>query len=629
MVTQLGRSVVSRHELLHALPLTAVDIQAGFWKDKQVTNRASSLPHGFAMLEDSGALDNLRIAAGLKTGEHRGMRFQDSDVYKWVEAASYELAKAGDTALEQQVDLAIDLIEAAQQENGYINSYYQIKFKPADRWTRVDHDHELYCAGHLLEAAVAHHRATGSPRLLDIACRFADHIDSVFGKGKREEAPGHEEVELALIALYRETGESRYLSLAEFFIDERGKNTMKGWAYFSPSYYQDRVPVRDNDRVEGHAVRALYLTSGMADLYLENGEQALLDAMIRQWHDFTGHKMYLTGGAGARHFDEGFGDPYELPDDSGYGETCAAIASIMWNWRMLRITGQARYAALIERTLYNGFLSGVGLDGKSFFYVNPLFVRESHVRQPWYECACCPPNIMRLIASLNQYLMTFSAKEVQIHQYASASFQVELPDAGPVSLSMETDYPWDGHVKISVDKAGNGNWQLRVRVPAWCDAAQVQVNGQPADATLDAGYLMIAQRWQTGDVVTLELPMAPRVTRVHPYVSSTRGALALERGPLVYCLEGADQPASVNLMNVQIDPNSTFETTRQSDLLGGTVTISGYGYLPDMTPWEDRLYLSQTEASSITRQPIELNFIPYHQWANRGDGPMRVWIPMG
>lgn len=629
MAPQLGHSHASPYELLHALPLTAVEIRDGFWKDKQATNRAASLPHGFAMLEDSGALNNLRIAAGLMTGTHRGMRFQDSDVYKWLEAASYELAREENPALRQQVDAAIDLLAAAQQENGYLNSYYQIKFKPEDRWTRVDHDHELYCAGHLFEAAVAHHRATGSRRLLDIACRFADHIDSVFGKGKREEAPGHEEVELALIELYRETGERRYLDLATFFLNERGKNTMKGWAYYSPSYYQDRVPVRDNDRVEGHAVRALYLTSGMADLYLETGEQALLESMLRQWHDFTAHKMYLTGGAGARHFDEAFGEPYELPDDSGYCETCAAIASIMWNWRMLRITGQARYAALIERTLYNGFLSGVSLDGKSFYYVNPLFVRESHARQPWYECACCPPNVMRLIASINRYLVTVSAREVQVHQYASACFEAQVPEAGSVRLSMETDYPWDGLVRIGVDEAGSGNWTLRLRIPDWCGAAQAQVNGRPAEAGLDEGYLLLARRWQAGDTITLELPMTPRLVRAHPYISSTRGALALERGPLVYCLEGEDQPAPVDLLSVQIDPHTTFQVRRRDDLLGGTVMISGHGYLPDMTAWADRLYLPHTQANSLTRSPIELHFIPYHQWANRKPGPMRVWVPMG
>ncbi|NPV67444.1 MAG: glycoside hydrolase family 127 protein [Anaerolineae bacterium] len=629
MVTLPGHTHVSHFERLHALPLTAVDIQAGFWKGKQAVNRHNSLPHGFAMLEESGALDNLRIAAGMKSGEHRGMRFQDSDVYKWLEAASYELAKADDPALRQQVDAAIDLIAAAQMEDGYINSYYQIKFKPENRWTNEAHDHELYCAGHLIEAAVAHHRATGSRRLLDIACRFADHIDTVFGKGKREEAPGHQGVELALIELYRETGEIRYLALAEFFINERGKNTMKGWAYFSPSYYQDRVPVRDNDRVEGHAVRAIYLTSGMADLYLETGEQALLDALHRQWHDFTSHKMYITGGAGARHFDEAFGEPYELPDDTGYCETCAAIASIMWNWRMLRITGQARYAALIERTLYNGFLSGVSLDGRTFFYVNPLFVREAHVRQPWFQCACCPPNVMRLIASLNRYLVTVSAGELQVHQYAGAAIAADIPEAGPLHLTMETAYPWDGAVRITVDDAGSGDWRLRLRIPDWCSAPQVQLNGQPVEAALEEGYLLLAQRWQSGDVIALDLPMVPRLMRAHPYVSSSRGALALERGPLVYCLEGVDQPEATNVLQAQLDPNTAFQVEPRPDLLDGTVLISGYGFLPDLSAWENRLYLPHHVASVLPRRPVELHFVPYHQWGNRGTGPMRVWVPMG
>jgi len=629
MTTQPGHSHVSPYEKLHALPLTAVAFQDGFWRDKQAVNRANSLPHGYAMLEDSGALGNLRIAAGLATGEHRGMRFQDSDVYKWLEAAAYELAREDDPALLRLVDTTIDLIAAAQQPDGYLNSYYQINHRPEERWTNEAHDHELYCAGHLFEAAVAHYRATGSRRLLDIACRLADHIDRVFGKGKREEAPGHQGVELALIELYRVTGERRYLALAEFFLNERGKNTMKGWAYFSPSYYQDRVPVRDNDRVEGHAVRAMYLTSGMADLYLETGEQALLDSMLRQWHDFTTRKMYITGSAGARHFDEAFGEPYELPDDTGYGETCAAIASIMWNWRLLRITGEARYAALIERTLYNGFLSGVSLEGNTFFYVNPLFVREAHTRQPWFQCACCPPNVMRLIASLGAYLATVSAQEVQIHQYAAASFSADVPGAGTVSLSLATDYPWDGLIQITVAEAGSGAWGLRLRVPDWCGAAQVQVNGQPAGATLEAGYLLLARRWQAGDVITLHLPMAPRLIRAHPYVSSARGALALERGPLVYCLEAADQPEPVNLLDVQIDPSTTFQTERRADLLGGTVLIRAYGYALEMSPWEGRLYLPHLQASGVTRRPVELRFVPYHQWGNRGAGQMRVWVPAG
>lgn len=629
MATHSKQAHVCLHAALHPLPLNSVEITGGFWKQKQDTNRANSLGHGFAMLEESGALSNLRIAAGMQTGEHRGMRFQDSDVYKWLEAASYELTKADDDALRQQVDTAIGLVAAAQMDDGYINSYYQIKFPPEARWSRVDHDHELYCAGHLFEAAVAHHRATGDSRLLDIACRFADHIDRVFGKGKREEAPGHEEVELALIALYRETGEQRYLKLAEFFLNERGKNTMKGWIHFTPAYYQDRIPVRENDRVEGHAVRALYLTSGMADLYMETGEQALLDAMIRQWHDFTAHKLYITGSAGARHFDEAFGEPYELPDDSGYCETCAAIASIMWNWRMLQITGQARYADLIERTLYNGFLSGVSLDGQSFFYVNPLLVRKTHERQPWYECACCPPNVMRLIASFNSYLATTSAQEVQIHQYATASLCLDVPGSGAVQLSMETDYPWDGRVTIRVLQGGSQQWGLRLRVPAWCAEATVQVNGAAAQARLEGSYLILDGPLQAKDTVTLTLPMTPRLMQAHPYSTSTRGAAALERGPLVYCLEAIDQPEAVNLLGIQLDAAAPLESTPQTDLLNGTVTISGQGYMPDTAPWEEELYLPLAQTSHFPRRPVELRFVPYHQWGNRGSGAMRVWMPLG
>ncbi len=379
--------------------LSDVTVQSGFWQHKRAVNRESSIPHGYDMLVDSGVLENFRMAAAGEQGEHHGMRFQDSDAYKWIEAAAFELGNQDDDRLRGQMDGLIDLIEAAQCDDGYLNTYYQVTKTPEERWTSVDHDHELYCAGHLIQAAVAHYRCTGSTRLLDITNRLVDHIDSVFGPGKREEAPGHEEIELALADLYTVTGNPRDLRLAQYFLDERGKGTMKGWQFFDSAYYQDRVPVRELDRVEGHAVRALYLASGMADVYLHTGEQALLDSLHRQWHDMTEHKLYVTAAVGARHFDEAFGDAYDLPDESSYCETCAAIASVMWNWRMLLITGEARYADLIERTLYNAFLSGVSLDGKSFFYVNPLSVKESHTRQPWFRCACCPPNVMRLIAS--------------------------------------------------------------------------------------------------------------------------------------------------------------------------------------------------------------------------------------
>lgn len=629
MVAHQGYKHASPHVCWHDLVLPAVEINGGFWEDKQDINHRASLAHGYQMLEESGALSNLRLAADRLEGEHQGMRFQDSDVYKWLEAAAYELAKASDAELQEQVDSTIALVAAAQEEDGYLNTYYQISQGLANRWTKVDHDHELYCAGHLIEAAVAHYRATGEESLLNVARRFVDHIDSVFGKGKREEAPGHEEIELALIEMYRATGEKRYLDLAEFFLNERGKNTMQGWQYFSPAYYQDRVPVRDYDTLEGHAVRALYLTTGIADLYMETGEQALLDALHRQWNDLVSHKLYITGSVGARPYDEAFGKPYELPDEGGYCETCAAIASIMWNWRMLLITGEAQYADLIERTLYNGFLSGVSLDGKSFFYDNPLLVQESFERQSWFKCACCPPNVMRLIASFNRYMITVSAGELQIHQYATADITADIPDAGTIKLKMVTDYPWDGQITITLDEVGGSDWQLRLRIPEWCDGAQVLLNGAPVDAEAKPGYVVLAHRWQAGDVITLNLPMEPRLLEAHPRVAAIRGSLAVERGPLVYCLEAADQADGVDLRNVQLDPNTALSVEHQAELLGGTVVVAGHGFIPDMQPWQNRLYLARSQASLFTRQPVALHFIPYAQWANRNPGPMRVWVPKG
>ena len=336
---------------------------------------AVSLITGYAQLEKSGNFNNLRLAAGAGEGDYRTPMFMDSDVYKWLEAVGYELAADPNPTLEEMANHAIDLLEAAQADDGYLDSYWQV-VKPDQRWTDIEHGHELYCAGHLFQAAVAYPRGTGDRRLLDIACRVADNIDGVFGPDKRHSTPGHPEIEMGLIELYRETGEKRYLDLAIFFLDERGQGHLKPIYRWTPTkYYQDHVPVRDASTMEGHAVRQLYLTAGVTDAYLETGEQALFDAMLRQWHDMTERKMYITGGLGALHEGEAFGEPYELPNDSCYCETCAQIASIMWSWRMLLATGESRYADLLEQTLYNGFLSGISLDGQRYFYVNPLLSR--------------------------------------------------------------------------------------------------------------------------------------------------------------------------------------------------------------------------------------------------------------
>ena len=438
------------------LPAGAVAIKGGIWAKRQAVNRASALPHGFRMLEQAGNFENLALAARDATQGYRGPVFMDSDVYKWIEAASLELARQPGADLEALIEQAIDVIEPAQKADGYLNSYYTVA-EPGRRWIDFGHGHELYCAGHLFQAAVAHHRATGSARLLNVARRLADHIDATFGPGKRPATPGHPEIETALVELYRESGERRYLALAGFLLDNRGY----GWLgpshrYGVSAYFQDRVPIRESSEVEGHAVRALYLTAGVADVYLETGEQALLDALQRQFTDMVSRKLYITGGVGSRHLAEAFGKPYELPNELAYCETCAAIASIMWCWRMLLITGESRFADLAERTLYNAVLSGVSLDGELYFYVNPLadngetenLHRGGPSRKPWHNVACCPPNVMRLVASLGHYAATRDEGGLQIHQYGAARIAADLATGGSATLRIESEYPWDGSVRL-------------------------------------------------------------------------------------------------------------------------------------------------------------------------------------
>lgn len=608
------------------LPVGKVTLTGGFWYEKQAINRRVSLRHGYRMLGQSGNLNNLRLAVGAGEGAYRGPVFMDSDVYKWLEAASLDLANDRDPELEALVDEVIALVAAAQQADGYINSYYQVHKKPEDRWTNLDHDHELYCAGHLFEAAVAHHRATGKRGLLDVACRFADCIDGVFGPGKRDGAPGHPEIELALVELYRETGEQRYLDLAIFFIDARGKGRMRGYGRWGAAYHQDHVPVREASEVVGHAVRQLYLTAGVTDAYLETGEQALMDALLRLWHDATVRKMHLIGGYGARHEGEAFGHAYELPSDECYCETCAAIAAMMWNWRMLLATGDPRYADTLERSLYNGFLSGVSLDGQRYFYVNPLQSRGGIARPEWYGCACCPPNVMRQIALVGNYLATTDETGVQLHQYASATIEAAVGDERVV-LQMDTRYPWEGHVRVTVAETGEGEWTLAFRVPGWCNHAALWLNGEIiAGGASDGNYVTLTRVWQPGDVVQLDLEMHPRLTMPNPRVDAIRGSLAIERGPLVYCLEEEDQEAGVDLLDVRLVPDAELEAEWRDDLLGGVVTVTTEGYVADVRDWEAALYRSALVPETVAR-PVKLIAVPYYAWANRTPGTMRVWIP--
>jgi DUF1680 family protein len=620
----------SPHAHLRTLPLAAVSLADNFWGPRRRINREVTLPSQYRHLEETGRLDNFRRASGKIGGEYQGIYFNDSDVYKWLEAASWTLATDPDPDLERMVDDAITEIADAQRPDGYLNTYFTFE-KAAERWTDFDL-HEMYCAGHLFQAAVAHFRAAGSERLLDVATRFADHICDTFGpeQGKRQAVDGHEEVEMALVELFRATGESRYLEGAQYFIDARGHGLLgRPYGQHEPPYSQDHAPLRDQSEVVGHAVRALYLYSGAADVYAETGEPALLRALQHLWENMTTRRMYVSGGLGSRYEGEAFGRDFELPNERAYTETCAAIASVMWNWRMLGLGGEARYADLIEHTLYNAVLPGLSLDGQHYFYQNPLADDGSHRRQPWFGCACCPPNVARLLASLPGYFYSTSEGTVWVHLYAEGVATVELDGNRTISLRQHTRYPWEGRVEIDVE--AEGEFTVMLRIPAWCEeGAAVQVNGQPVDVKISPGsYIEIRRAWSPGDTINMDLPMPVRRVESHPYVAENAGRVALVRGPLLYCAEQIDNP-SVDLRDLVL--NGEEPTVRlEPDLLGGVVVLEAEAQLdaPD-DGWENRLYRTgqprerdaQTRATTVTA-------VPYYAWANREPGTMEVWLRNG
>jgi len=427
------------------------------------------------------------------------------------------------------------------------------------------------------------------------------------------------------VELYREMGEHRYLDLVSFFVDQRGSGEMSGYGRWGAVYHQDHVPVREANTVAGHAVRQLYLTAGVTDLYLETGDVTLLTAMERLWRDMTAHRMHLTAGFGARESGEAFAGAYELPSDSCYCETCASIAALMWNWRMLLVKGETRYADLLERSLYNGFLSGVSLDGQRYFYVNPLQSRGGIERPEWFGVACCPPNVMRTIALVSHYAATVTNSGVQVHQYMACRVDTVGEAAPQVVLSVETDYPWSGDVALTVETTDGSTWELALRVPGWCPSATVLVNGEPVGDFVGGVYATVERAWQAGDSVTLRLAMTPRFMAPNPRIDAIHGTVALMRGPLVYCLESVDQP-DVDLLDVVVDPGVEASAIWAPDLLDGVVTIKIPAQVRTQGDWEGELYLPEGAAQTSSR-PVMLTAVPYYAWANRGPGPMRVWIP--
>jgi uncharacterized protein len=619
-------------------PLTSADIRGGFWHARRDVVARVGIPQGPHLLESAGNLHDLRLAAGSAEGAFRGdYPFMDSDVYKWLEAASWQLGHGPDPALAAEVERVVALVAAAQQPDGYLNTWFQAG-KGRGRYQDLRWGHELYCAGHLIQAAVAHHRATGSKDLLEVAVRFADQIDATFGPGKPIDGfDGHPEAETALVELYRETGERRYLDLARYFVDRHGHGVLGGEAYC-----QDRVPLREQRNVEGHAVRQLYLLAAAADLAAETGDGELLAACERLWTAMVATKTHLTGGLGAHHDEEDFGDPYELPSERAYCETCAAVASVHFSWRMALLTGRARYSDLIERTLFNGLLAGMSLDGERWLYVNPLQVRDGHTdtggdqsarRTRWFRCACCPPNVMRLLAGLEHYIASTDGAGMQIHQYATGRCTGAL-DGAPLAVSVHTDYPRTGTVTVTVEETPAGRpWTLSLRVPQWSAAFTVRVADTPlAGASAEDGWLRLERTWAPGDKVVLDLAMAPRLVEADPRVDAVRGCVAIERGPLVYCLEGVDHPGG-GLDDIVIDTGRPLTEEQRDDLLGGVTAVLATGgrrALPDDGAWWPYRPAAPAPAPApdgLGATPLTLTAVPYYAWANRQDGAMRVWVP--
>jgi DUF1680 family protein len=600
---------------LNPVPFTQVKIEDRFWAPRIETNRKVTLPHNIKECETTGRIRNFAIAAGLEKGNFEGIYFNDSDVYKMLEGAAYTLAVHPDPALDRKLDDVIGKIAAAQQPDGYLNTYYTLVEK-GKRWTDLPVKHELYCAGHLFEAAVAHFQATGKRSFLDVARKLADHIDSVFGPEKMHGVPGHEEIELALVKLHRVTGEKRYLELAKFFLDERGRYC--GRKPYG-DYCQDHLPVREQSDIVGHAVRAMYLYSGVADAARLTGDKGFIDAMERVWRNVTLKKMYVTGGIGPSASNEGFTVDYDLPNDTAYAETCASIGMALWSHRLLLLHGEGRFGDVLEQVLYNGLLSGVSLSGDRFFYVNPLASRGGHHRQAWFGCACCPTNVVRFLPSLPGYVYATKGDSVWVNLYIAGSARIPLGKA-EVGLVQATRYPWDGKVRIEVDPGEAGDLEIALRVPGWCAGAACRVNGAPVDAAaVRAGYLHIRRAWKKGDAIDLDLPMPVRRIESHPSVKENRGKVALARGPIVYCLEGVDH--AVNVRSIAIPREADLRTEERPDLLGGVVAIRGKGIIADPSGWEDALY------RGARSKEIEITAVPYHVWDHRAAGPMVVWIP--
>lgn len=629
----LSLTAAERDYPIQPVPFTDFQVQDTFWKPRLETNRLVTIPYAFEQCEKTGRIANFARAGGLEEGGFQGIYFNDSDVYKIIEGAAYALAQHPDPKLEAYVQGVIAKIAAAQEPDGYLYTARTLcgpDYKPPggrERWSNIKDGHELYCAGHLYEAAVAWYEATGRRDLLEVALKNADLICRVFRPGGREDPPGHEEIEIGLARLYRLTGEEKYLQQAKFFLDARGRP--EGHRLYGP-YAQDHKPVVEQQEAVGHAVRAAYLYTGMADVAALTGDTAYVRAIRRIWEDVVGRKLYVTGGIGAAGRIEGFGPPYFLPNRTAYCETCASVANAMWNHRMFLWTGQARYMDLVERVIYNAFLSGISMRGDRFFYPNRLETEQGERRQPWFSCACCPANIVRFVPSIPGYAWAHTGRDVWVNLYMAGEAAMSVGGVR-VRFVERTRYPWDGRVAIAVHPDRPVRFGLRLRVPGWARhepvpselyrfvrridwSPRLRLNHRRIPAEMVDGYLRIDRLWGDGDRVELELPMPARRIVADPRVEADRGRVALQRGPLVFCLEGVDQPGG-HVLDLLIPDRAPLWTSFRPDLLGGVQVITGEGLVADPTSGEH----------PGSGPPQRFTAIPYYAWAHRERCAMTVW----
>ena len=629
-----GSAQINHGYPIDPVPFTSVKVTDNFWGQRLQASREVTIPLAFSKCEETGRYENfVKAAHPSDTYKVEGFSFDDTDVYKTIEGASYSLQTYPDKKLQKYIDSVLVIVAGAQEPDGYLytartmNPKHPHNWAGKERWVAVENlSHEFYNLGHMIEGAVAHYQATGKRNFLNIAIKYADCVCREIGNGPQQKkyVPGHQIAEMALVKLYMVTGDKKYLDQAKFFLDTRGYTSRKD------AYSQAHKPVVEQDEAVGHAVRAVYMYSGMADVAAITGDSSYIKAIDKIWDNIVSKKIYITGGIGAHHAGEAFGNNYELPNLSAYCETCAAIGNVYMNYRLFLLHGDAKYFDVLERTLYNGLISGVSLDGGSFFYPNPLSSNGKYSRKPWFGCACCPSNVSRFIPSLPGYVYAVKNDQVYVNLYLSNKAELKV-DKKKILLEQETGYPWNGDIRLKITQ-GNQDFTMKLRIPGWVrgnvlpgdlysytdnqkPAYQVAVNGQTVESDVNDGYLSIARKWKKGDVVEVHFDMIPRIVKANPKVEADHGRVAVERGPIVYCAEWPDN--RFNVHSILLNQHPQFKVTDKPELLYGIRQIT-----------TDAQALSYDKAGKLVTKDVELTLIPYYAWAHRGEGDMEVWLPI-